>query len=249
MKTIVIFLFMFGFYIAEAENKLDFELVVAYEGDVTRLTAGYSDSTTNNFDEEYEDDLPPFTPPNGILAAFRINREFEDGSSELIFSYKDYREVPTEIDTVDYILDVLGTREEGKEFYFAVPQSGLSDKIKEIRIIDRVSGTIIDSNIRDGIRFHVSNRFINNFIVRVKYEKVETSIEIIDDESVFYSNGVIYSDNNNRVLELFDVNGQKYIDRVRINKTFDIEFLPNGIYFAYIYDDKFAIKLLKIVKL
>lgn len=232
-----------------AQNKVDFEIAVGYDGSVTRLTAGYSDSTTINYDADYEDDLPPFSPPQGIIPSFRINREYENGTSELIYSYKDYRAVPV-VDTIDYQLDILGTREEGKEFYFAIPLSSISKGVEEVRIIDKtLDGKLVDSNIIDGKRLMVTNRFINSFIVRVRYKLVQSSVEFPDNVDVFYSDGTIYSNKHNYQIEIYGQTGQQFVSKNNLYNTYDVNNLPNGIYFAYIYDDDVVIKMLKIVKL
>lgn len=232
-----------------AQNKVDFEIAVGYDGAVTRLTAGYSDSTTINYDADYEDDLPPFSPPQGITPTFRINREYENGSNELIYSYRDYRAVPV-VDTIDYQLDILGTREEGKEFYFVIPLSSISKGVEEVRIIDNtLEGKLIDSNIIDGNRLKVTNRFINSFTIRVKYKLVQTSVEFPENIDVYYSEGTIHCDNRNYQIEIYGQTGQKFVSKNGLYNTFDVSNLPNGIYFAYIYDGDVVIKMLKIVKL
>lgn len=235
---------------AQAETKVDFELAVSYDGVVSRLKMGYADSATIDYDEKYEQEIPPFPPPGSAIPSLRINRVYKNGTSELIYSNADYRPVPT-VDTVDYVLDMLGNRDENTEFFMAIPQSTKIEGIEEIRIIDVVlKGKLIDSNIIDGKKLIITNRFIDKFIVRVKYKLTPTSVrEYYDDNSVYYSSNNIYNTIFGRELELYNANGQKSVDRVSLNNNYDMQNLPNGIYFAYIYERDVVIKILKIVKL
>lgn len=248
MKIFILFILLT--MATQAETKVDFELAVSYDGVISRLMMGYADSATIDFDEKYEQEIPPFPPPGGAIPSLRVNRVYSNGTSELIYSNADYRPVPT-VDTVDYVLDMLGVRDENKEFFMAIPQSTKIEGIEEIRIIDVVlDGKLIDSNIIDGDKLYITNRFIQNFIVRVKYKLNLNSVrEYYDDNSVYYSSNYIYNTTFGRDLELYNTNGQKTVDRVSLDNNYNMQNIPNGIYFAYIYEGDVVIKIIKIVKL
>lgn len=248
MKIFILFILLS--LSVQSETKVDFELVVSYDGVTSRLKMGYADSATMDFDEQYEQEIPPFPPPGSAIPSLRVNRVYKNGTSELIYSNADYRPVPT-VDTVDYVLDMLGNRDEGKEFFMVIPQSTKIEGIEEIRIIDVVlNGKLVDSNIIDGKKLNITNRFIDKFIVRVKYKLTPTSVrEYYDDNSVYYSSNYIFNTTFGRDLELYNANGQKTVERVSLDNNYDMQNIPNGIYFAYIYERDVVIKIIKIVKL
>ncbi len=229
-----------------------FTLNVNYDGTATLLRAGYSDSTTVYYDDKYEKDLPSFPPFEGIMPGFRIIRQYDGLPDELIFTDVDYRERPTSnLDTVEYQLDILGNREEGKDFYFFVPKGTKSKEVVEVRIVDAIDGTLVDSNIVNGQTFYVKNRFIQNFKVRVVYLQSPTSVvKQIEDNSIYYSNGKINLTNRlYQKYELYDLTGNLIRENGYIGSTIDIQNVQSGVYFAYIYESDLVIRMLKIIKL
>ena len=230
-----------------------FTLNVNYDGSGTLLKAGYSDSTTIYYDKNFEKDLPSFPPPEGIIPGFRILRQYENLPDELIYSDTDYREKPTKsLDTVQYQLDILGNREEGKDFYFFVPKGTKSNEVMEIRIIDRASeGVIVDSNIVGGQRLYVKNRFLQDFFVRVVYKQTPTSVvREVEDNSIYYSDGVINLDNKMyQKYQLYDLTGNIIRENGYIGNHINIQNVQSGVYFAYIYESDLVIRMLKIIKL
>lgn len=252
MKKLVLILILTIASSAIALDFTQFTLNVNYDGIPTLLKAGYSDSTTIYYDAKYEKDLPSFPPPEGIIPAFRILRQYEGLPDELIYTDADYRGKPTKnLDTVEYQLDYLGNREEGKDFYFFVPQGTKSAEVVEIRIVDAVSGKLIDSNIVNGQRLYVNNRFIEDFFVRVVYQQSPTSIiKSVDDISIFYSKGVINTSNIiYQKYELYDLTGNLIRENGYIGNSIDIQNVQSGVYFAYIYESDLVIRMLKIIKL
>lgn len=230
-----------------------FTLNVNYDGSGTLLKAGYSDSTTLFFDEKYEKDIPPFPPPQSIIPGFRIIRKYKDFPDELIFTDADYREKPTRnVDTVQYQLDILGSREEGKDFYFYVPNGTRSKEVVSVRIIDGVSGgKLLDSNIIDGKRLYVKNRFIENFFVQVVYSQNPTSVvKPVNDNSIYYSDGIINMSNKiYKKYQLYDLTGNLISENGYIGNQINIQNVQSGVYFAYIYESDLVIRMLKIIKL
>ncbi|PKL80741.1 MAG: hypothetical protein CVV25_03300 [Ignavibacteriae bacterium HGW-Ignavibacteriae-4] len=253
MKKLVLILFL---CITASTFSLDFTqftLNVNYDGNGTILKAGYSDSTTKYFDVKYEKDLPSFPPPEGIVPGFRILRKYEDLPDELIYTDSDYRETPTEnISNVQYQLDILGKREDGKDFYFFVPKGTKSEKVTEVRIIDGITmGDLIDTNIIDGQRFYVKNRFIENFFVKVTYNQDPTSVvEPVTDNSIYYAAGIINISNKiYQKFQLYDLTGNIIKENGYIGNQINIQNLQSGVYFAYIYESDLVIRMLKIIKL
>ncbi len=230
-----------------------FTLNVNYDGNAFLLKAGYSDSTTIYFDEMYEKDLPSFPPPNSITPGFRILRQYEDLPDELIYTDSDYREKPTKnLDTVMLQLDILGNREEGKDFYFFVPKGTKSLEVVEVSIIDGVTnGDLIDSNIVTGQRLYVTNRFIENFFVRVVYSQPQSSVIInVENNSIYYSNGKININNEiYQKFQLFDLSGNLIKENGYLGNEINIQNIQSGVYFAYIYESDLVIRMLKIIKL
>ena len=253
MKKLVLLLIVGITYTTFSLDFTQFTLNVNYDGDSFILKAGYSDSTTIYYDEGYEKDIPSFPPPGGIIPGFRIIRQFDDLPDELIYSDSDYREVPeNEIDTVEYRLEILGNREEGKDFYFVVPQGSKSKEVVEIRVVDIASkGNQIDSNIVDGNRLYVKNRFLEDFFIRAVYRKNPTSIvRNVEPNTIYYSNGIIKLDDKKyEKFELYNLAGNKIRENRYIENTIDINDIQNGVYFAYIYESDFVIRMIKIVKL
>lgn len=252
MKSIILVLLMCTTISTLAVDFTQFTLNVNYDGNATLLKAGYSDSTTIYYDEGYEKDIPSFPPPEGIIPGFRILRQYDESPEELIYSDADYRETPTnKLDTVEYQLDILGKREDGKEFYFFVPLGSKSEEVVEVSIVDAIDGKLIDTNIVNGQRFYVTNRFIENFKVRVVYSQSPTSIiKPIEDNSIYYAEGII---NTNNILykkyELYDLSGNLIRENGYIGNNIDIQNVQSGVYFAYIYESDLVIRMLKIVKL
>jgi hypothetical protein len=230
-----------------------FTLNVNYDGNAFLLKAGYSDSTTTFFDEKYEKDIPSFPPPGGIIPGFRIYRQYEDLPDELIYTDSDYREKPTKnLDTVMLQLDILGKREEGKDFYFFVPKGTKSQEVIEVSILDGVTnGDLIDSNIVTGQRLYVSNRFIENFFVRVVYRQPQSSVILnVEDNSIYYSNGRINISNQiYQKFQLFDLSGNLIKENGYLGNEINIQNIQSGVYFAYIYESDLVIRMLKIIKL
>lgn len=253
MIKIILFIFLAGSVLLNAQKFVEFTLNLKYDGEATFVKAGYSDVTTDDYDESYEEDYPPFPPPNGIiLPAFRIKRNYPDGSSELIYSPKDYRKTPERDTTIDYTLDILGTREEGRTFYIEAPVNSISGNIKSIRIIDApLEGKLVDSNIVNGKRLYIDNRFIQNFIVRVTYD-VTTDIEdnIDNSNQIYFAGNTIYLDElKANKIELYNIEGQRILSDEITKNVYNLENINNGIYLAYIYDNDVVIRMLKIVKL
>jgi hypothetical protein len=252
MKKIILILLVSVFSSTLALDFTDFTLHVNYDGNATLLKAGYSDSTTLYYDSAYEKDIPSFPPPEGIIPGFRILRQYDDLPDELIYSDADYRETPTaNLDTVEYQLDILGKREDGKDFYFFVPQGSKSKEVVEVRIVDAIDGTLIDSNIVNGERFYVTNRFIEDFVVRVVYNQSPTSvIKPVKDNSIYYSEGIINVSNTlYQKYQLYDLSGNLIRENGYIGNSIDIQNVQSGVYFAYIYESDLVIRMLKIVKL
>lgn len=253
MKNIILSLFFIGCGILNAQKFVQFTLNVNYDDAATFVKAGYSDVTTDDYDEKYEQDYPPFPPPSGIiLPAFRINRNYPDGSNELIYSQMDYRFTPERDTTIDYSLDILGTRDEGRSFYIEAPINAISNNIRSIRILDKpLNGKLIDSNIVNGKRLFIDNRFISNFIVRVSYDISTNSVENnINDRQIYFSNNIIYNNSKNADrFEIYNENGQRIVSDKFIMNTYNIDYIKRGIYFIYIYDNDVVIRMLKIVKL
>lgn len=251
-KTILILLLCFTAS-SFALEFTEFTLNVNYDGNSFLLKAGYSDSTTVFYDEKYEKDIPSFPPPGGIIPGFRIIRQYEDLPDELIYSDSDYRERPLKtLDTVQLQLDLLGNREEGKDFYFFVPKGTKSKEIVEVRIIDQASkGLQVDSNIVDGQRLYVKNRFLQNFFVKVVYNQAPTSlVRQVEDNSIYYSEGIINL--NNKIYQkyqLYDLTGNLISENGYIGNQINIQNLQSGVYFAYIYESDLVIRMLKIIKL
>lgn len=250
---LVVLLFIITTYMASSLEKVSFKLNVSYDGVSSFLEAGYSDSTTNVFDEGYENDLPPFPPPQGIIPTFRIIREYEGRDDELIFTDIDLRAKPIQNDTIiDYLFHPLGNREEGKKFILTVPIGDLDKRIKEIRVVDNVTfGTLLDTNIINGVPVEIDNEFIERFTISVRYIQTETSVASFDEGgSFYYYNGVIYSEaqNANRVV-VYGLDGNKHMAIEKESNSFDISALGNGVYFAYIYYNDNVVGKLKIVKL
>lgn len=253
MKKLILILILSFTASTFAVDFTQFTLNVNYDGKASLLKAGYSDSTTTFFDEKYEKDLPSFPPPEGIIPGFRILRKYNDLPDELIYSDSDYRARPsTELDTVMLQLDILGKREDGKEFYFFVPKGTKSKEVVEVSIVDGITnGDLIDSNIVDGQRLYVTNRFIENFFVRVVYKQTQSSVILnVDDNTIYYNNGKININNKNyRKFELYDLTGNKVQQTGYIGNQINIENLQCGVYFAYIYESDLVIRMLKIIKL
>lgn len=250
---LVLLLFIVSTYMAASLEKVSFKLNVNYDGVSSFLEAGYSDSTTNVFDEGYENDLPPFPPPQGIIPTFRIIREYEGRDDELIFTDIDLRAKPFQNDTIiDYLFHPLGNREKGKNFTLTVPIGDLDKRIKEIRVVDNVTfGTLLDTNIINGVPVEIDNEFIERFTISVRYVQTETSVASFDeDDRFYYSNGNIYSDTQNadRVV-VYGLNGTKEFELEGRGNSFDISELGRGVYFAYIYYNHNVVSKLKIVKL
>jgi hypothetical protein len=173
---LVVLLFIFTTYFSFSLDKTSFKLNVSYDGVSTFLEAGYSDSTTNVYDENYENDLPPFPPPQGIIPTFRIIREYEGREDELIFTDIDLRAKPIQNDTIiDYAFELLGNREQGKDFRLTVPIGDLDQRIKEIRVVDNITGgTLVDSNIVNGVPLVIDNIFIETYTISVRFIQTET---------------------------------------------------------------------------
>ncbi|MFA7327067.1 MAG: hypothetical protein WC121_10415 [Candidatus Kapaibacterium sp.] len=253
MKKLVLILFVCFSASTFAVDFTQFTLNVNYDGNAFLLKAGYSDSTTVYFDEKYEKDIPSFPPPGGIIPGFRILRQYKDLPDELIYSDSDYRETPSEnLSSVQYQLDILGKRDEGKDFYFFIPKGAKSTEVEEVRIIDGITmGDLIDSNIVDGQRFYVKNRFIENFFVVVTYKQSPTSVvRQVEDNSIYYSEGIINL--NNKIYQkyqLYDLTGNLISENGYIGNQINIQNLQCGVYFAYIYESDLVIRMLKIIKL
>jgi hypothetical protein len=254
MKIVILALLLSCYGFANSNELVSFQLVLSYDGLKDTLTAGYSDSTTDNYDEAYEEDYPPFAPPSGIIIpTYRINRVHSNGGNELIYSRFDYRETPKNDTTIDYTLDILGTRDEGREFYVYVPPMSLPKTVESVRIIDKVlAGKIVDSNLVNGEKLYIDNRFLQNFIVRVKYNMNPTSVEDFDNEksNIYYSNNRIYTNGTgaNR-LELYSIEGQRVLTDELNGDVYSLDGVNSGLYFVYIYDGDVVIRMLKIVKL
>lgn len=249
--TLVLLFITFGF--AKSAELTSFKLVLSYDGLKDTLVAGYSDSTTQNFDEKYEEEYPPFPPPSGIiLSTYRIMRYYSEVDSELIYSRYDYRATPGQDTTIDYDLDILGTRDEGREFYMYIPQSSLPKEVKSVQIIDKVlNGKLIDSNIVNGAKLNIDNRFIKSFIVRVTYDINPTSVEWSENKNIayFYDNTIHTNDFSADKIKIYSVNGQLVLSDVLNSNSYNLTNLTKGIYFVNIYDANVVIKTLKIIKL
>jgi len=234
-------------------DKTSFKLNVKYDGDSYFLEAGYSDSTTLKYDEEYENDLPPFPPPSGIFPSYRIFREYEDRADELINTDIDLRAEPIANDTIiEYKLDILGSREENKDFSLQVPAGLLDDRITEIRVLDDVTtGDIINEDISDGALFEINNRFVPGFYIRVRFEKSESSVVNSDrNDEIYYLDGIVYSGNKNTdKVAVYRLDGTKQLELNGNQNSYDVSQLGRGVYFAYIYSGNNVVSMLKIVKL
>ncbi len=252
MKTIFL-LFIFGSSFAFGLDKTSFKLNIQYDGITYFLEAGYSDSTSLNYDEGYENDLPPFAPPQGIIPTYRIMRVYEDRADELIYTDIDLRATPQANDTIiNYTLDLLGNREQGKELILTVPVGTLDDKIKEIRVTDKLSeGGQVDENIINGVPFKIENDFLERFDISVRYVKKETSVDNnAYARDIYYSEDIIYNraNNANRVA-IYSLNGTNVLEIANHNGDFNVNTLESGVYFAYIYSNDLVVSKLKIVKL
>jgi hypothetical protein len=250
---LVVLLFIFTTYFSFSLDKTSFKLNVSYDGVSTFLEAGYSDSTTNVYDENYENDLPPFPPPQGIIPTFRIIREYEGREDELIFTDIDLRAKPIQNDTIiDYAFELLGNREQGKDFRLTVPIGDLDQRIKEIRVVDNITGgTLVDSNIVNGVPLVIDNIFIETYTISVRFIQTETSVSnTAEDNGFYYSNGIIYNEGNNADrVAVYGLNGTKQIEVKGSNSSFNVNSLGRGVYFAYIYYNDNVVGKLKIVKL
>jgi len=252
MRLIFLIIFLCASY-SYGLDKTSFKINVTYDGASSFLEAGYSDSTTLKFDEEYENDLPPFPPPSGIVPTYRIFREYEDREDELIYTDIDLRAEPAAADTtIDFIMFILGNREEDKEFTFQVPIGSLDSRVKEIRVIDALTtGTIINKDISDGAEFEIDNRFIKDFIIRARFEKNKSSVTNSDlSDNIYYHQGFLYNDviKCDRVA-VYSLNGVKQIDIDGNKSIYDLSTLGRGLYIVYIYSGNNVVSKLKIVKL
>ena len=250
---LVVLLLVFTTYIATSLDKVSFKLNVSYDGVSSFIEAGYSDSTTNVYDEGYENDLPPFPPPQGVIPTYRIIREYEGRDDELIFTDIDLRAKPIQNDTtINYDFELLGNREAGKDFSLTVPIGSLDNRIKEIRVIDKITaGNLVDSNIVDGVPLVIDNAFIETFTISVRYVQTETSVTSADiSSSFYYSDGFIYSDTQTtNKVDIYGLDGSKHLSLEKQSNSFDISTLGRGVYFAYIYYNQNVVGKLKIVKL
>lgn len=250
MRYILLITFL-SFSSLLSQEKISINFTIKYSSENYVMDVGIAEDATVDFDDKYENEKPPFQPPNGILPAFRLIRDVE-GTDELIYSDVDMRPFPDEgADTIShrYRLDILGNIDTDR-LDFAIPFR-LDERIIKARLIDRVTeGNLVDMDLLEDKNFRIENQFIDEFYLEMSFDVSVSSIKEYKGRQLFYNkySNALINETNKSLLYLLDSNGRK-LDISGNDRIINLDYLTVGIYFVIFEDSKGNKKFLKFVKL
>lgn len=203
----------------------------------TLLQFGAISSATDSIDLSLgEFELPPFLPPEfDIYAVFDLDSNIIDG----IFSYKDFRSVPTEIDEFYHRYRIELNKRVNS--VVTITWGNLPDKIKYARISDELA-LMFNVDMKTTNQVVIDNQLLSRIpvVIDVIYSKIPTSVEKDDSDLILFPNPTkekffIKNSENLCKIELIDELSNVLFESKQTNCIINVSNLTNGIYFVKLY--------------
>ena len=247
----LILVFVLSFSSLLSQEKISINFTIKYSSENYVMDVGVAEDATVEFDDKYENEKPPFQPPNGILPAFRLIREVE-GKDELIYSDVDMRSFPNAgEDTIShkYRLDILGNIDTDR-LDFAIPFQ-LDGRIVKARLIDRVTeGNLVDKDLLTEKNFVIDNQFIDEFYLEMAFDMSINSVDEYKDENITFNqkSSTLINNSNLNMSVMYDISGTTF-QLTNNDRIINLDYLPVGVYFIIFEDNNRNKKFFKFIKL
>lgn len=214
LNLLVFFLFVNTSF--TKEKSIKHNLLFEYDNEAAvALRMGMDSSATDYWDKDLEQDLPPLSPPEGVIPTFFV---LDTATKQNKLSQIDYKLYQEGLTKKNYIVRLLGNPQ--VNYKLIVPF--LPDEVDSLIVKDRISGNFLRWKVTQSNKDTVISNLYTQFEIDVFYNTISLSINkeieknnIISEEMNYLYSNILLKNNqieildyNINLLAIYDINGK-----------------------------------------